>query len=68
MNGLETEFDNVTFVVLNARDGDVGEAAFTLLNLPGHPSFVLFNANGEERFRAFGIVEADRLREALAEM
>lgn len=68
MNGLETEFDNVTFVALNARDGDVGETVFTSLNLPGHPSFVLFDVNGEEQFRAFGIVEVNLLREALAEM
>jgi hypothetical protein len=52
-------------VYLNAIDGDAGERAFAQLSLPGHPGFVVFDAEGRETYRAVGIVEADELRAAL---
>lgn len=64
VNGLETEFSpEMHFVVLNARDDGAGQQAFEALNLPGHPSYVIFSVSGQETFRTFGIVDAQVLRE-----
>lgn len=66
VDGLQAGSTGVTFRYLNARDGADGQAAFERLNLPGHPSFVVFDASGAETFRAFGIVAESDLRDALA--
>lgn len=66
VNGLEAEFgDSVQFVYLNAEDGADGQRAFTALSLPGHPSYLVFAADGSEIYRTFGVVEADMLRTAI---
>lgn len=66
VNGIEAEFaSNINFEYLNALDNGIGEATFDTLNLPGHPSYVVFDADGEEIYRGFGILTADQLREAL---
>ncbi|MEO8611047.1 MAG: hypothetical protein ABI690_24335 [Chloroflexota bacterium] len=62
VNGLEAEFEGrVQFVYLNAEDGGNGQRAFTAMSLPGHPSYLIFAADGSEIYRAFGSVEADNL-------
>lgn len=66
VNGLEDEFvDQVVFMYLNALDSADGQRTFESLNLPGHPSYVLFTPDGVEVHRSFGIVEADVLRAAV---
>jgi len=61
---LEYE-EQVGFVQANAEDGGIGQAAFRGLNLPGHPSIVIFLPDGTEVYRGFGIVAEDILRAAL---
>jgi hypothetical protein len=66
VNGLEAEFGNeVAFLYLNAADHAEGQQAFEVLDLPGHPSYVIFTPAGEERYRAFGIVSEDSLQLAI---
>ena len=61
VDGLQAEFrDQIVFVSSNA--GTEGAQAFNALSLPGHPSFVIFDVDGKELYRTFGIVEAERLR------
>ncbi len=67
VNGLRDEFsETVSFVYLDARDAADGQRFFEQLELPGHPSVVIFDAAGRETYRAFGVVEADALRQAIA--
>lgn len=66
VDGLKSEFEaSVAFVYLDAQDTGEGQAAFASLALPGHPSYVVFDAGGVERYRAFGVVEAAVLRRAI---
>lgn len=62
VNGLKVDFENqVTFLDFNARDGGDGEQLFSQLSLPGHPSFVIYDAAGTEVYRSLGIVEEGEL-------
>ncbi len=66
VRGLEGEFVNrVQFLYLNAADGAQGQRAFEQFALPGHPGFLLVDADQRERFRALGLVDAQTLRDAL---
>lgn len=66
MNGLQEEFSpNIAFEYLNAADGDIGQAAFEQLGIRGHPTVIIFDANGEEVYRTFGLVEEDILQDIL---
>ena len=66
VNGLEADYDNsVAFQYLNALDNSLGEQAFSLLNLRGHPSYVVFDQNGNEVYRAVGIIDREMFREVL---
>ena len=51
------------FEYLNATEA--GKAAFEQLALPGHPSYVIFDAAGNETFRSFSIVSKDTLEQAI---
>lgn len=51
----------VAVIGLNARDGDIGQQAFEALSLAGHPAFLVVSAEGEERYRAVGVVASSRL-------
>ncbi|MEL6403336.1 MAG: hypothetical protein AAFV98_01710 [Chloroflexota bacterium] len=53
---------------LNANDGAEGQSAYEQLTLPGHPSIVIFDAEGNEVYRGFGIFEEDILAEAVQEL
>ena len=58
MNGLQVDYQNqVTFISLNAKDGGQGEQLFQNLNLPGHPSIVIYTPENSEVFRQFGLVD-----------
>jgi hypothetical protein len=68
VNGLETDYgEKMAFVRLNAAEGD-GKQVFQQLRLPGHPSYVIFSADGKEEYRAFGIVEDAQFREIIANL
>ena len=62
MNRLQEQYNNdVAFVSLNAADDADGQAAYEQLVLPGHPSIVIFDADGQEVYRGFGIFEEEDL-------
>jgi len=62
VNGLQEDYqDRVTFVSVNAKDSKDGETLFQQLNLPGHPSIVIYTSDGEEVYRRFGIISFDDL-------
>ena len=68
VNGLETEYsEKVAFVRVNAGEGE-GEQLFRQLGLPGHPSYVVFSTAGQETFRTFGVVDSERLKNALEDV
>jgi hypothetical protein len=68
VNGLEQELtDRVAFVYVNAADGSEGQRAFEQLRLPGHPGYVIFNSDGDETYRTFGVVSAETLRAIIAD-
>lgn len=66
MNGLQAEYsDSVAFESLNAADNAEGQNAFEQLILPGHPSIVIFDAEGQEVYRGFGTFEEEILESEL---
>lgn len=66
MDGLQEQYGGeISFTYLNAFDRGEGEAAFGALSLLGHPSTVIFTADGVERFRKVGAVDERVLVEAL---
>ncbi|MCC6616301.1 MAG: hypothetical protein IT320_22705 [Anaerolineae bacterium] len=66
VNGLEADMGNrISFRYLDALDGADGQRRFEDLLLPGHPAFVVFDREGQEVYRAFGIITAQTLRAAL---
>ena len=69
VNGLQEEYsDNITFVSLNAKDGNNGEAIFQQLGLPGHPGIIIYTTDSEEVYRQFGIVDDSSLVDKLDEI
>ena len=61
VNGLEVDYEEqVDIELLNANQGD-GKMYFEFYGLPGHPSYILLNAEGEVQWRGFGPVSADSL-------
>jgi len=66
VDGLEEIYgEQMTFVSLNAA-GE-GEAAFDASNLPGHPSFLIMQPDGEEVWRRAGVVGYADLDTAIQE-
>jgi hypothetical protein len=54
VNGLKEDFEEqVDFRLLDASWGE-GEALFEHYGLLGHPSYVLLDTKGEERWRGIG--------------
>ena len=65
VDGLEADYgESVVFVRVNAGEGE-GARLFRQLGLPGHPSYVIFSAEGQETFRTFGIVDSTSLHSAI---
>ena len=63
VNGLEAEFaDLIDFRSLDAASGE-GQRAFTSYGLPGHPSYLILEPQGEVLWRSFG----PQTRKALAD-
>jgi hypothetical protein len=68
VNGLQADLGETTsFVYLDARDDADGQRYFENLDLPGHPSIVIFDTSENEVYRSFGVVEAAELRRAIVE-
>lgn len=66
VDGFENVYGNqMAFERLNALDSDVGQQTFDQLQLPGHPSYILFAVNGSEVWRGFGQQEAELLESAI---
>jgi hypothetical protein len=66
VNGLEDEFGrDVDFIRYNASDGEEGTRQFEVLNLPGHPSILLYDAEGAEILRIIGVPSETLLRDTL---
>lgn len=65
VNRLEAEYgETITFRSLDANQPE-GRALFRQFGLPGHPSIVLLDAQGDVVYISFGIVEEAELRAAL---
>jgi thioredoxin-related protein len=66
VNRLEEQYSpDIAFEYLNVRDDGIGEASFSQLGLRGHPSFVIFDAEGKEILRSLSILEEDLIIEVL---
>ena len=66
VNGLEEEFGTeFAFLQFSAQDGAEGEAYFQQLGLPGHPSIVIFTADGQRTYQGLGIVDDELLRQEI---
>ena len=64
VHGLGAEYGaQIKVVELNAMTG--GEAAFTKSGLPGHPGFIILLPDGQEQYRAFGLLKETDLRTAI---
>jgi hypothetical protein len=69
VNGLEDEFGrDIDFIRYNASDGEEGTRQFEALNLPGHPSILLYDAEGREILRFIGIPVETLLRDTLIDI
>ena len=67
VDGLETKYREVmTFTYLNANTD--GSSIYKSLNLRGHPAFVIFQVNGEEKYRTLGYQSEDVLIEAIEQI
>lgn len=65
VNGLADEYGaQIEFRSLNAGIGD-GQSAFNNYRLPGHPSYIILNPDGEELWRSFGPQTQDVLENAI---
>jgi hypothetical protein len=67
VNGLEAKFGSqISFRILNAGIGE-GKDAFEFYRLPGHPSYVMLNPEGEILWQAFGPQSEATLETAMKE-
>lgn len=64
VNGLEEFYsDTMAFVYLNAETD--GLVIYESLSLRGHPSYIIFDINGDEVFRILGYQDETLLEEAI---
>ena len=65
VNGLMADYEEaVVYLSLDAASGR-GKRAFDGYGLPGHPSYVLINTQGDVTWRAFGPQSRSSLQDAL---
>lgn len=65
VDGLQQAYqDRVEFRSLNAAFGE-GKATFQAYVLPGHPSYVVLNPEGEIIWKGFGLQTAESLTDVL---
>jgi hypothetical protein len=68
VNGLESDFaDVVDFRLLNAASG-IGQRAFNSYSLPGHPSYLILDPQGEILWTSFGPQSKQILVEAIEQV
>lgn len=61
VNGLEEQYvDQIDFQLLDASLGE-GKRLFDHFGLVGHPSYILLDSAGEERWRGIGPIEMNLL-------
>lgn len=66
VNRLEDNYQTqVTFLQFNALDDAEGEQLFTQLSLPGHPSILIYNEEGNQVYRGIGIIDEGRLEQEI---
>lgn len=65
VNGLEEMYNSITVVSVNALDGAEGEAWFDALGLRGHPATLIFDAEGNEVYRRFGVIVPEDLKDQI---
>ncbi len=64
VNGFEDIYsDTMAFIYLNAETD--GLAIYESLSLRGHPSYIIFDTNGDEVFRALGYQDETLLEETI---
>jgi len=67
VNGLKVEYDgSAAFLSLDAASGE-GKRAFEAYGLPGHPSYVLLDINGDVIWRGVGPQSREALQGTLEE-
>ncbi len=65
VDGLETEYsEQIVVRRINANQGD-GPAVMQNYRIPGHPTTLIFNANGQEVQRFIGPQSVETVKEAL---
>ncbi|MCH8337996.1 MAG: hypothetical protein IH858_03990 [Chloroflexi bacterium] len=65
VNGLESTFgDQIEIRALDAASGQ-GRSVFQNYGLPGHPSYVILDPQGEVLWRAFGPQSAGALEDVV---
>ncbi len=66
VHGLEEIYSaDMTFLEVNAADGERGESAFQQSSLPGHPAYLIVQPDGRELWRGFGEQNEERLELAI---
>ncbi|NIS81053.1 MAG: hypothetical protein GTO14_12785 [Anaerolineales bacterium] len=65
VDGLKAEYEGlIAFLTLDAASGE-GKRAFEDYGLPGHPSYILLDINGDVTWRAFGPQPREALQDAI---
>lgn len=67
VNGLGPDFEASLEVRALNVDSAEGRRAFEAFSLPGHPSYILLNPDGEELWRSFGPLPKEALLRAIME-
>lgn len=69
VNRLKEQYGTqIAFLEMNAQDGAQGEAAFELINLPGHPAFIIVQPDGKELWRSVGEQPQSRLETGIEQV
>ena len=63
VDGLERDLEGQATVLRVSADEDVGRAVVRRYGLGLLPTFVVFTADGRERYRESGMPDVDRLKE-----
>ncbi|MBE0689625.1 MAG: hypothetical protein IH587_05830 [Anaerolineae bacterium] len=69
VNGLQEQYGTqVEFHELNALDGAEGERLFDQLALPGHPSVLIYAADGQRVYWGIGLVDGQQLQSEITQL
>jgi len=67
VDGLEQKYEQVTVKRVNAATGE-GPQIMQAFRIPGHPTILLFDKDGQERPRVIGPQPADVVEAAVQEI